>query len=75
MYLPRREYDMDAKFIDKSITSFKVRENDRALAAIELIRSRDYEAAIAALCDANAYAALASEYEFIFDYEEVSGDD
>ena len=66
---------MDAKFIDKSITSFKVRENDRALAAIELIRSRSYEAAISALCDAKAYAAIASEYEFIFDYEEVNSND
>lgn len=66
---------MDAKFIDKSIKSFKTRESGRTQAAIELIGSGDYEAAIAALCDAKAYAALASEYEFIFDYEEVSGDD
>lgn len=66
---------MDAKFIDKSITSFKVRENDRALAAIELIRSRDYEAAIAALCDAKELAAVAREYEFIADYEEVNSND
>ncbi len=66
---------MDAKFIDKSIKSFKTREVERAQAAIELIGNGDYEAAILALCDAKAYAALASEYEFISDYEEVTSDD
>ena len=66
---------MDAKFIDKSIKSFKTRESERAQAAIELIQSGSYEAAILALCDAKAYSALASEYEFIFDYEEVNGND
>lgn len=66
---------MDAKFIDKSVKSFKTRESERAQAAIELIGSGDYEAAIAALCDAKAYAALASEYEFIADYEEVNSND
>lgn len=62
---------MTQEFIDNSIGSFKVRENDRALKAIDLIRDRKYDEAIMMLASAKAFAAVAKEYEFIADVERI----
>lgn len=62
---------MTSKEIETSIKSYKKREHDRAIAAIELVRIGAYDSAILALTDANAYKMLQREYEFIQELEEV----
>lgn len=65
---------MTQEFIDNSIGSFKIRENDRALRAIDLIRERKYADAILLLTEAKEYAAVVREYELIIDVEMVQHD-
>lgn len=65
---------MTQKDIQTSIKSYKKREHDRAIAAIELVRIGAYDSAILALNDANAYREIANEYEYIQELEEVESD-